>query len=313
MSNGLPDEAFLARWLNGELTENELREWYANSEYQDLKKIATVSGQLVVPEGLSRKEAWEKLMEKVEESETPPKEKTIRVLPVVRWTASMAAVIAAIFVVYLLNRSETVSFSTPAGEKYTLYLPDSSRVILNAESQLSYDKAAWSEKRSLNLTGEAYFEVRKGEKFTVNSQMGKVEVLGTRFNVKDRLGESEIACYEGRVRVSSQMGNASREITEGMGVKISTENRLSDYSFVSEDKPRWTDGKFVFNEAPFNFVIEEFERQYKVQVSYPKINSLYTGAFFDNDLKNALLLICEPMGLTYEFTDSTHIKLSRNP
>lgn len=313
MSNGLPDEAFLARWLNGELTEDELKEWYANSEFEDLKKIATISGQLIVPEGLSRKDAWEKLMEKTTGTEIEPEDKTILITQFFRWAGAVAAALAMIFAVYFFTRSQVISISTQAGEKYTLYLPDSSMVILNAESQLAYDKDGWYDNRSLKLNGEAYFEVRKGERFTVNSQKGKVEVLGTKFNVKDRSGETEIACYEGKVRVSSQIGKTSREITEGMGVKISAENRLSDFSFVSDDKPQWTDGKFLFNEAPFYLVIAELERQYSVKVEFPEISSSYTGAFFDNDLKNALLLVCEPMGLTYEFTDSTHIRLERNP
>lgn len=309
MSNGLPNEAFLARWLNGELTENELKEW--NPDYEELKKIIETSGYLRIPSGLSKEDAWNRLMEKIDESEVLPEAKTRRLFPQARWMAAVAATVAMLFAVYFFTRSEVITVITTEGEKIVFYLPDSSRVNLNADSKLSYDKSNWLQERSLSLEGEAYFEVNKGEKFTVNTNLSQVEVLGTKFNVKSRTDQTEVSCFEGKVRVSSRSGNESHEITEGMGVKILEGNRLSDYSFVNENKPGWTEGKYAFSEVPFVRVVEELERQYGVEVEFPEINATYTGAFFDNDLKNALLLICEPMELTYTIIDSTHIRLDR--
>ncbi|MEZ4828163.1 MAG: FecR domain-containing protein [Bacteroidia bacterium] len=313
MNNGLPNDAFLARWLNGELSDDELRDWYAHPEYEDLRKIAEVSGQFAVPNGLSKEEAWKNILEKTSRTDRRASAPVRRIAPAYRWTAAVAAAAALIFAVYFLTRDTVINLHTPSGEKYTFYLPDSSRVTINAESELSYNQTKWSQSRTIYLNGEAYFEVAKGKTFTVNAQSGKVEVLGTKFNVKARNRHEVVTCFEGKVRVSPASGSETRDLSGGMGVKIIDQTRLSDFSFVNVNKPGWTEGMLAFDEVPFREVVEELERQYGVSVDFPEIEALYTGAFFDNDLENALLLVCEPMGLSFVIEDSTHITLSPNP
>ena len=47
--------------------------------------------------------------------------------------------------------------------------------------------------RSLTLSGEAYFDVQKGNKpFTISTNQGQVTVLGTSFNVRSRADGFEI-------------------------------------------------------------------------------------------------------------------------
>ena len=67
---------------------------------------------------------------------------------------------------------------------------------------LKYASNKWDKKRRVRLEGEAFFKVAKGSTFTVDTKTGSVKVLGTQFNVKNRIGFFEVVCYEGLVGVT---------------------------------------------------------------------------------------------------------------
>jgi len=50
------------------------------------------------------------------------------------------------------------------------------------------------------LFGKAYFDVDKGKTFTVKTDLGTVQVLGTRFDVESRDSIFKVVCYEGSVK-----------------------------------------------------------------------------------------------------------------
>ena len=104
-----------------------------------------------------------------------------------RWAAAVLLVIAAGVLLWQYQASEELlAVSTKAGETRKVYLPDSSMVVLNENSLLTYQQNFLQE-RKVNLSGEAFFEVLQtnGKRFTVITEQSKVEVLGTSFNVKD--------------------------------------------------------------------------------------------------------------------------------
>lgn len=112
------------------------------------------------------------------------------------------------------------------GQVQSLWLPDGSKVWLNAASKLVYPVSfARQKERRVELSGEAYFEVAKltsvnsvsdgqsGKKVpfivrvtpTANSsRVQEVEVLGTHFNINGyRQQEIKTTLLEGSVRVSA--------------------------------------------------------------------------------------------------------------
>ena len=311
MSNALSNDDFLAKWLNGDLSKEELKALQEKYNLDDLKKALREMDHMTPPASLTKEEAWARLQDKMVENNRTRETPVIPLFGKMRWIATAAAAVALIFVGYYFLKDSRTVISTPDSSQIVHYLPDSSRIILNADSRLTYQASDWETKRSLTLEGEAFFEVQKGETFTVRTAKGSVSVLGTRFNVYSRKHKSEVVCYEGKVRVIVK--EESRDLTAGMAAKFHDGDRLEVVSLVIPEKPDWSNGKFSFNEEKFDIVIEELERQYGVEVDYPEKIRTYTGAFFENDLENALLLVCEPMGLTYTFIDSTHIRLARKP
>jgi ferric-dicitrate binding protein FerR (iron transport regulator) len=103
---------------------------------------------------------------------------------------------------WYFHKKPVTESTTQYGEMRTLYLPDSSKVILNAHSSLHY---AWvpGGTREIWLEGEAYFDVRpvKNSVFLVHAGKLSVEVLGTRFDIRDRRGKVVVVLEEGKIRV----------------------------------------------------------------------------------------------------------------
>jgi transmembrane sensor len=131
-----------------------------------------------------------------------------------RWGRVLAAaaclVTVAVGIWWIGARTGHPEFSeirTGYGEIKNILLPDSSVVILNANSSMRIPQQ-WTESggRQVWLEGEAYFQVQKQpstvRKFVVHTRQVDVEVLGTKFNVNARRQRAVVSLEEGKVRLS---------------------------------------------------------------------------------------------------------------
>ncbi|MEY8780993.1 FecR family protein [Allomuricauda sp. XS_ASV26] len=117
--------------------------------------------------------------------------------------AIAASIVVGLFIIGgSLFKNPVKTFKTGAGERLTLQLPDSSTVILNEDSQISYSKN-FSENRLVNLYGEAYFDIvhKKESPFKVLTSNIQVKVLGTQFNVNTKEHLKTVSLETGRVEV----------------------------------------------------------------------------------------------------------------
>jgi transmembrane sensor len=98
-----------------------------------------------------------------------------------------------------------IEVSTPLGARSMIKMPDSTRIWLNAGTTITYSLDYGQQTRSLNLNGEAYFNVAKdsAHPFIVNTPGIVVRALGTRFNVKAYSEEKTISATleEGKIDV----------------------------------------------------------------------------------------------------------------
>ncbi|WP_310395871.1 FecR domain-containing protein [Hymenobacter sp.] len=94
------------------------------------------------------------------------------------------------------------SYASGAQRRF-VRLPDGSGAWLNARSRLHYASARAGEARRVQLTGEAYFEVKPaaGRPFEVSTATARVRVAGTAFNVRAYAAEDsvEVSVTHGRV------------------------------------------------------------------------------------------------------------------
>ncbi len=292
----------LAKWLNNNCTREELEVLKSSKEYSSYLKIAEVSSQFKIPE--FNKEAN---LEEINSKKNKSKPKTLRLNPI-NSLLKIAAVFTLLFFGYHFFNSSNTNITTQIAEKQTFLLPDKSEVILNANSNIDYNKSDWSKNRELTLEGEAYFKVNKGQKFNVLTKEGIVSVLGTQFNVKIRDRYFYINCYEGLVSVA--FNDTIIKIPAGQKIKIE-DGVLVKHNNINSQNPTWINNESSFNNATLNSVINEFERQYPVKISSTNIdlNQHFTGSFSHKNIELALRLICDPLNISYKIVDKENIIL----
>ncbi len=181
------------------------------------------------------------------------------------------------------------TIETPKGGKYQVNLPDGTKVWLNAASSLRYPTKFSGNTRTVELTGEGYFEVAKqlrmdqasaGQSahripFIVKSGMQEVEVLGTHFNINSYQDESSIktTLLEGRVRVVRAAGTNASASPGGVVLKPGEQSQLaSDGINVKEVDTEtiiaWKQGDFIFDGDDLKSIMRKVARWYDVEVSY---------------------------------------------
>ena len=186
------------------------------------------------------------------------------------------------------------------GEISTIELPDKSVVKLNAGSKLIYYPDEWDKTRSLELQGEALFQVENGSTFKVLTELGKVQVLGTVFNVYAREKKFTVACQSGLVSVTNFDGDLSREIGAGQ-LAVMEKNQIQVTKIANPIQiGSWQNGDFYFSRTPLSEVFGELERQFNVTIEFDTSQkTTYTGYFSNKDLDKALTNVCIPLGLEY--------------
>ncbi|MCB0465534.1 MAG: FecR family protein, partial [Aequorivita sp.] len=211
----------------------------------------------------------------------------------------VAAIFAVLLAGYYYTTTLDTSVKTDIAQTETFSLPDTSEVMLNAGSKITYNKKNWANSRELSLDGEAYFKVTKGNKFSVKTVEGTVSVLGTQFNVFARDELFAVTCYEGLVSVAFN----DTLLKVPAGNKIQIENgKLVINETAENHSPVWLAHESNFENTPLAIVLKEVERQYPIKVTLENVDSekRFTGSFTHENLDLALKAICEPLQLHYK-------------
>jgi len=270
------------------------------NKYQDILK------QWKVPEGKSTDQAWNELQAKLNNRKPEAKVIAFSWKPMVS-VAAAAAIIVGLILFWPNQTLRTVACAD--GKQEIIVLPDASTASLNAGSTLTFSDD-WDDARTVELNGQAFFEVIKGSKFQVVTPTGVVEVLGTSFDVYSRKDDFKVACRTGRVRVSA--GKQSVEIAPGF-TAVWDNGRLlvGEFDLTESD---WRNGEFIYREAELTTVFDELARQFNVKVQLPLLEGrLYTGRFSNKNLEEALQLVCLPMGLKFTIIDTSEVKIEAAP
>ncbi|MBD1384643.1 FecR domain-containing protein [Mucilaginibacter rigui] len=161
------------------------------------------------------------------------------------------------------------TISTPIGGQYQVILPDGTKVWLNAASSLKYPTLFKGGQRTVELTGEAYFEVTKNAAmpFYVKVNDMQVKVLGTHFNIMAYHNEPAVktTLLEGSVQLSS--GGVSNKLKPGQqGMLKNGQITVSDVN--AEHAIAWKNGYFEFNRSGIHEIMNQLARWYDIEIAY---------------------------------------------
>jgi ferric-dicitrate binding protein FerR (iron transport regulator) len=199
--------------------------------------------------------------------------------------------------------SELNSVHVPNGEKAELTLADGSRVWLNSGTTFRFPNSFDGEKREVAISGEAYFDVAKGKApFIVSSEFGKIQVLGTSFNVRaynDMLFQATLA--EGKI----QFKNKDEEIILAPGQQLIMSK--NEGIIISQVDPAlassWKNGVISFVNEPLSIVMRKLERHFDIRVELDqKLSPIkFTGQVFDESLDEVMEYINKTKPIKYAY------------
>lgn len=296
------NDTYLSDWLAGKISDEQLKQMVSNEDFLAYQKLKFTLEDLSICSPNMEKN-FSIVQQKLK---TKKNQKVKKIFPYWKIT-TLAATVLLFFGLYHTFYFSNVT-ETTFGKTTKLTLPDNSRVSLNAKSKLSYPNL-FQYNRTLKLEGEAYFEVQKGKTFTVETCLGSVKVLGTKFNVNTYKDFFEVVCYEGKVRVQSK--NKFIILTPTESVRFCGD-KFENWAENTSQKPQWLSGESTFKNVPLQYVMDQFKKQYKVEVDYPEnvkeIN--FTGTFTNKNIETALKSICIPLHLKVIKKESGKIIIS---
>lgn len=157
---------------------------------------------------------------------------------------------------------------TPTGCLYQLILPDGSHVWLNAASSIRYPTAFPEDKRMVEVSGEAYFDIAKDDRkpFIVTAKGMDVQVLGTSFNVMAYADEAAVktTLVQGAVKI-----NADRILHPGeQAVLHHASGELSVNKPDMEEILGWKNGEFYFRNTDISTIMRQIARWYDIEIKY---------------------------------------------
>ena len=161
------------------------------------------------------------------------------------------------------------------GEQKRLLLPDGTRVVLNAGSEIQYPSTFSDTVREVRIKGEAFVDVVRipEQPFIVQTAHLSTRVLGTSFNVRDfeeetgaqvqvRSGKVQVALNpQGEERAALVVLNASQEADYTAGTAEGLKMKQVD----GEEIAGWTSHKLFFNDKNIREILQELERIYNVR------------------------------------------------
>lgn len=205
------------------------------------------------------------------------------------------------------------TIETPRGGQYQVVLPDGTNVWLNALSSITFpEKFTNISERSVELKGEAYFEVVKDKKrpFVVRTDRQEIEVLGTHFNINSYTDEqkSVTTLLEGSVKVAPVrmekgkanvvLHNLSTIISPGQQASSTHQDikvNLADLDQVMD----WKNGDFIFKKESLAGIMRKVSRWYDVTVECDKgidQNQTFSGSVSRSKNISEVLKIMQSAG-----------------
>ncbi|MDO6432272.1 FecR domain-containing protein [Flavitalea sp. BT771] len=306
--------SFVARFVKGEYTPEEYAtflRWLQDASIDELGIIADEHEALFEQWSLAAvapSPEWVgQLEQKLDEQERLAPVKRLNTGRVVRrpmWIAA-ASVLLAVTGGYLwynhsIDKQAAVAdnpvialnkvFSVArGGQQQEFTLADGSKIWLNAASTLKYPASFSGSERTVELTGEAYFEVTgsAARPFHVKIKGAEIEVLGTHFNVK-AYGEessSKTTLVDGAVKVIR--GTETLQLKPGEQAEIvyptsGANPPMKLQKGVDIDHVlSWKSGDLEFKDDALSNVMQAISRCYDVEIRYQSgiPEARFTGNF----------------------------------
>jgi ferric-dicitrate binding protein FerR (iron transport regulator) len=299
------DYSIINKYLAGEASEEEVKElfhWIDSSpenrnEFIQYKKIWVLT---------SRPETHQELSWSPELINSGKSGNVRRLVTYTKYAAAVVIVFGlGMILQYIAGQKTSPTYTyladtqieVPKGQMSSVILPDGTKVQLNSNSKLVYASGFNSGERTVNLEGEAFFNVAKDKEhsFTIKTKSLDFKVYGTSFNVQAYPEDSEIntTLVEGSLGVVAKTGSEMARLVPGENANFKEDNKELVVTNVDlELYTSWKDGMVTFRNEKLKDIARKIERWYNVQIviNNPKLaDELYMGTIMKNKPIDQLL------------------------
>jgi ferric-dicitrate binding protein FerR (iron transport regulator) len=214
-----------------------------------------------------------------------------------------------------VNNNIEITYHTltvPRGVRMVqVMLADGSMVWLNTASSLKYPTAFSGNERRIELTGEAYFEVKHdaAKPFFVHTKNVTVNVLGTGFNVSayEDDEQSNVVLVKGSVALAAK-GNAgviTKQLSPGNMASFNTgANSIAVTAVNTDEYVSWKDGYLIFRQAPLDRIVKRVSRYYDAYIDTKNLthsDETFSGRLdLQKSIDDVMNLIC--LGTPYIYS-----------
>ena len=281
--NALPDEiSIVDSWRKA----NELNE----VQYKHLER----TWRLSEPVSFDPTSAWQHIEPQLQKRSVPSKSH--------RWLQVAAAITIIAVVGWFLWQPSPVTQQFVAAEVSTHTLHDASIVTMNKGSEVNFEES--EQERVVEMKGEVFFEVTRAPSkvFKVQTKFGLVEVLGTKFNVKEDLENESttVIVEEGRVRLSDFHGN-DIELTAGMSATTNNKSREIIENDPESESLFWKNRSLVFRNQTLEEVCRILSNQYNTTIEVEDAgNCLFSSTFENEEIGTIITIIAATLNLEVE-------------
>ncbi len=318
--NGRPRESY---WYNEYLNNESVKAHTA--EASRLINSILIRKERITPERLQRlKESIDRKIES--RSLYVHQSKSFKITWYKKFSIAAALVLTILYVTYQSTdvdeilavedtiventSSEYITKSTASGEKHTIQLTDGTVVKLNSNSEIRYSKTFSDTTRVVELTGEAFFEVKQDvhRPFIVISNTIEIKALGTSFNVRltGKQKDVNVTLATGKVEVSNSASESKQKVYLSPSQQVVYKSSKGEFSDVKQVNLgvalAWKDGRIVFDRAESIEVFSYLSEWYGIAIYQMDANNQkweYSGEFEGESLENVLSSIGYVEGFNY--------------
>lgn len=237
----------------------------------------------------------------LQEIDASGKVRSIRVLQLV---SSAACIILIIGFLFHLQQNKT--YQTSAHEVRNIYLPDGSVAIMNERSTLVVNRMNWKRKRRVSLEGEAFFSVKKGSTFKVETEQATVSVLGTSFNVFSHNNQFRMECVTGKVKVINKHSGATKIATPGDRISLRSDSLVKE-KIKPLRAPDWTLIDLEFKKELLSEVLTTIEKTFDIKIKYSNCpKKKFSGKIRAGNPADVLRILAVSMEFEYEQIENVY-------
>lgn len=288
--------------------QKELLDWIREDNHlAEFKAVKEEWKKEVIQEPLPSeyRDSWNAIQNTRMEGMKSDLQRTRQLLVFFRYAAIVVALISIPTLFYFISqsvRNTSLSYTTVSadyGQISKVLLPDSTIIWINSGSTIRYNNRFAATNRDLELTGEAYFKVRKNKELpmVVSSDELRVKVLGTSFSVMAYPEEKtiDVVLEEGNVELNSARQSSFRyEMKPGERTSFNKTSKVLTRSMVNTELfTSWKEGTINIYNLPLNELVIKLERRYnqKFMVEESIKNIPYTFTIKNEDLSSILGLM----------------------